>query len=40
MKICVNVLQIFDDIELIIRVNMFDLYFVNSHRVNSNAYYN
>jgi hypothetical protein len=38
MKIRVDVLQIFDDIELIVRINMFDFYFVDSNRVNSSAY--
>jgi hypothetical protein len=38
MKIRVNVLQIFDNIELIVYINMFDFYFVDSYRVNSNAY--
>ncbi len=39
MKTRVDVLQIFDDIELIVRINVFDFYFVDSHRVNSNAYH-
>jgi hypothetical protein len=38
MKTRVDVLQIFDDIELIVHINMFDFYFVDSNRVNSNAY--
>jgi hypothetical protein len=38
MKTRVDVLQIFDDIELIVHINMFDFYFVDSNRVNSSAY--
>jgi hypothetical protein len=38
MKIRVDVLQIFNDIELIIHINIFDFYFVDLHRINSNAY--
>jgi hypothetical protein len=38
MKIYVDVLQIFNNIELIICIDMFHFYFVNLHRVNFDAY--